>query len=214
MLKAVIFDLDGVIADSMSLHFEAEKKTLLKYGISATTKELAAHTGNKIAVKFSALLEKHGSKAGLDEVLRVHAADSYSHIKENVSPVPGILKLVKELHGRKLKLGVASGSPKALVCHMLGKFGILELFDSVLSADDVANSKPDPEIFLKAAKRLKVRPAECVVIEDAPNGLRAAKAAGMKCLAITTTHKKGELRGADRIISAFGEITAGTITGL
>ena len=208
MIKAVIFDLDGVIADSMGLHFEAEKKTLLKYGVPASTEELAAHTGNKIGVKFAALLKKHGAKANLSEVLKAHAAESYGHIKANVAPVRGILELVKELHGKKLKLGVASGSPKVLVFHMLGKFHILKLFDSVLSADDVSNAKPDPEIFLKVAQKLGCKPSECVVIEDAPNGIRAAKSAGMKCVAITTTHKKSELNGADKIISSFGELTA------
>lgn len=214
MLKAVIFDLDGVIADSMKLHFEAEKKTLLKYGISATTEELAAHTGNKAIVKFSALLKKHGVKANPEDVFKVHMDESYDHIKANVAPVSGIIGLLKELHSVKLKLAVASGSPRVLVEYIIDKFRISKLFDVVLSADDVVKSKPAPEMFLKAAQRLKCRPEECVVIEDAPNGITAARAAGMKCLAITTTHKKEELKGADRIIASFDEITADKLAEL
>lgn len=76
----------------------------------------------------------------------------------------------------------------------------------MLTADDVVKAKPDPEMFLKAAQRLKCRPEECVVIEDAPNGITAARAAGMKCLAITTTHKRDELKGADKVISSFNEL--------
>ena len=207
MIKAIIFDLDGVIADSMRLHFEAEKKTLLKYGISATTEELAAYTGNKVTVKFSALMEKYGVKANPEDVLKVHMAESYEYIKANVAPVAGIVKLINELHHEKLKLGVASGSPRVLVEYFIEKFNIKKLFDAVVSADDVANAKPNPEIFLKAAQKLGCKPAECVVVEDAPYGIQAARAAGMKSVAIMTTHKKSELQGADRLISSFSELT-------
>ncbi len=207
MLKAVIFDLDGVIADSMNLHFEAEKKTLLKYGISATTVELAAYSGNKVTVKFSEMLRKHGVKASPEDVLKVHVSESYEYIKLNVAPVQGAIKLLKELNRKKLKLCVASGSPRIFVEFVVDKFRIRGLFEFILTGDDVVNSKPDPEMFLKAAQKKGCKPNECIVMEDALNGIQAAKAAGMKCVAIATTHEKDELAAADKIIGSFSELS-------
>ena len=214
MLKAVIFDLDGVIADSMQLHFEAEKKTLLKYGISATTEELAAHTGNKVIIKFSAMLEKYKVKANPEDILKIHMAESYEYIKKNVAPVNGVLNLINDLRGERIKLAVASGSPRIFVDFILKKFNMAHLFGVVVTADDVTNAKPSPEIFLQAAKKLKHKPEDCVVIEDAPNGIRAATLAGMKCVAITTTHKRKEIEEADKVISAFNELSVDSISEL
>lgn len=190
MLKAIIFDLDGVIAKTMHLHWEAEKLTLKRYGVLSSSEELDSYSGKSIAFKFSEILKKHGKEANFDDVLKMHTSEGYEYIVNNLMPVAGVIELVKQAHEHKLKIGLASGSPLIFIKGVLGKLGILKFFDSVISVDDITHGKPHPEIFLKSAEALGVKPSECIVMEDAPQGIEAAKRAGMKCFAVTTTFQR------------------------
>ena len=160
-----------------------------------------------IAFKFSEILKKHGKEDKLDKVLKIHKTDGYEYILNNLMPVAGVIELIKQAHENKMKIGLASGSPLIFIKSVLGKLGILKFFDSIISVDDLTHGKPHPEIFLKSAEALGVKPSECVVMEDAPQGIEAAKRAGMKCFAVTTTFQREKLAGADWIAESFENLT-------
>ena len=206
MIKAIIFDLDGVLSDTQHLHTKVEKKILAEHGISISEKELTRlYAGTKDGTGIRKEFEKRGLPFDLQSLLR----EKYKRMlteKSTIAPVPGVIVLVDTLH-KTYPLAVASGSAIGFIKLVLRKLTIARKFTVLVSANEVAEGKPDPAIFLLAAKKLGVDPKECLVIEDAPNGVAAAKKAGMKCIAITTTHAEEDLKKADKIIHSFDEFT-------
>jgi HAD superfamily hydrolase (TIGR01509 family) len=124
------------------------------------------------------------------------------------------LQLVRSVHAAEIKTGLASSSPKELVDLALGRLNITGLFDLILSGDQVARGKPAPDIYLTAARKLGVSHESCLVIEDAPHGVAAAKAAGMCCLAISTSASEAELAAADRVVGDFGQVNLALLQDL
>ncbi len=122
--------------------------------------------------------------------------------------------MLESLIQNNLKTALATAAVKDKVRVVLEITGLNKYFSVVVTADEVSKGKPDPETFLKAAGKLSCKPEECVVIEDATNGIRAAKNANMKCIAITTTHHRAELEEADKTVESFAELTAETIKNL
>lgn len=104
------------------------------------------------------------------------------------------------------KLGLTTGAPRLEVEMVLKKLGLEQAFDEIVTIEDYGKSKPDPEGYLLTSKKLGIKPSECMVIEDAPAGIRAAKAAGMRCIGITTTHSREELIESDIVIDELKEI--------
>lgn len=132
--------------------------------------------------------------------------NAYSSIIENkILPTQGLIETVKKLY-EILPLGIASSSSIKEIETITKKFGIRDFFKVILSAHDVANGKPAPDVYLKASEMLNIEPSSCGVIEDTRTGVKSAKAAGMKCIAITTTHDAEELNEADHVISSFYEL--------
>ena len=103
-------------------------------------------------------------------------------------------------------MALATGASREKLEFILKKFQIKQFFDAIITADDVENGKPDPEVFLKAAQKLGVDPENCIVMEDASNGAEAAKAAGMACIAITSTRGKNQLQKADLVVNSYQEL--------
>jgi HAD superfamily hydrolase (TIGR01509 family) len=124
------------------------------------------------------------------------------------------LQLVRSVRAAKIKTGLASSSPKELVDLALSRLNITGLFDLILSGDQVVHGKPAPDIYLTAARELGVSQENCLVIEDAPHGVAAAKAAGMCCLAISTSANESELEAADRVVKGFHEVNLQNLRGL
>jgi HAD superfamily hydrolase (TIGR01509 family) len=126
-----------------------------------------------------------------------------------ITPSPGAVDLVEELSRSGLRLAVASSSPRRVVDRVLAKLGLARAFAVVVSGDDVAAGKPAPDIFLLAAARLRPRPANCLVIEDSPNGLEAARRAGMGTVAVRTAYIPSDLLSADLIVDTIEELLSG-----
>ena len=121
--------------------------------------------------------------------------------------LPGVVGLVNEARGHGLRTAVASSATRGWVLGWLGKHGLKDLFDSVSGREDVANVKPAPDLFLLAAERLAVGPSSCLVFEDSPNGIRAARAAGMRCVAVPNeVTRRLELGGPDLVLGSAGEL--------
>ena len=207
MIKAAIFDMDGVIVDSEPMHIEAEKRILLKYGVEISADELRTYTGTTAESEFADLIRKYGLKTTVDRLFREKEAVLFDLLEGRTEPTKGVIKLIKSLKQHGLKLAIASSGHRKLVHYFLRKLKIVSLFDSIVCAEDITRSKPDPEIFLKAAKNLSLDPAECVVIEDSTLGVTAAKSAGMKCIAFRNPNSGNQdLSKADLIIDDFRKL--------
>ena len=183
MIKAIIFDMDGVIVDSEPMHIEAEKQILLKYGVKISPDELRTYTGTTAEFEFTDLIRKYSLNTTVDTLFREKETILFGLLERQTKPTKGVVRLIKSLKRHGLKLAIASSGHRKLVQYFIRKLKIASHFDSVVCAEDITRSKPDPEIFLKAAGSLGLDPAECMVIEDSTLGVEAAKSAGMKCIA-------------------------------
>ncbi len=202
--KAVIFDLDGTLIDNNAVHLQAWKQYLLNAGIDisdeAYRKNINGRT-NKDA------LEYIYQKQMTDEEAMVYALEKeavYRDIyKETIKPVEGLLGLLETLHEKKIPMAIATSGIQVNIDFMFDHIPIREYFKVILNSSHISKGKPDPEIYLKTATALNVPAENCLVFEDATVGVHAAKAAGMKVIAITTTQSAEELKDADMIISNF-----------
>jgi beta-phosphoglucomutase family hydrolase len=204
MRKAVIFDMDGVIAETEHAHIVAEKQTMLKYGIKISEDELHEYTGTTAKVMFTSLIKKHRLDTTFDRIFKEKEEILFKLLEEDVQPTKGVIDLLRKLRKMKVKLAVASSSHKRMIEYVLKKLEIIDFFDSIVGAEDIDRSKPDPEIFLISAKRLNVKPEECIVVEDSKLGVEAAKKAGMKCLGyVNPSSGKQDLSKADFVAGDF-----------
>jgi beta-phosphoglucomutase family hydrolase len=182
LIKAVIFDLDGVIGETEHAHIQAEKETMLKHGVKISADELHEYTGTTAKHMFTSLIKKYKLSTTLEEIFNEKEEIMFRLLEEGIEPTKGVIVLLLKLKQRRIKLGIGSSSHKRLIEYVLKKLNIATLFGAVVGAEDIVNSKPNPEIFLTCAKRLHTRPGGCLVVEDSKLGVEAAKKAGMKCL--------------------------------
>jgi HAD superfamily hydrolase (TIGR01509 family) len=206
-IEAVIFDMDGVLSDTQKFHVRVEQAVLAEYGIDITEEEIIhLYAGSKDSTQFTNEFKKHSIYADPEEAVRKKWLEMGKIKPEEITAIPGVIDFIDSLD-KNLKLAVASGTKTKFVKSILNTLNITDRFIAIAGGDLVTIGKPDPELFLLTAKMMGVDPKNCVVIEDATNGVMAAKNAGMKCIAITTTHRKEELKSADKIIHSFKELT-------
>ena len=206
VLEAVLFDMDGVIIDSEPLWTEAERQLLARRMLEYSPQLKTAMMGRDAEEAVGLLINHYNLSEGVEEIIAERHEIISDLFKEHLQPVPNALELLRAVRDSGVKTGLASSSPKELVDLALSKLNITELFDLTLSGDQVARGKPAPDIYLTAATELGVSQENCLVIEDAPHGVAAAKAAGMSCLAISTSASEPELGAADRVVRSFAEV--------
>jgi len=179
MIEAMIFDFDGVIADTVQAEFEAYRQVFQKYGVSLTYNEFLESRGGTGLELIGNILKKKKVKLN---ALRIYEAkkEIYQQLIPEIKPYTEIIGLIKRL--KNYKLAIATSGLSKNVQMMLQNFGIKDRFDAVVGSEHIKKGKPDPEVFLLAAKRLKVRPENCLVVEDSLVGLKAARKAGMECI--------------------------------
>jgi len=205
-LEAVLFDMDGVIIDSEPLWSEAERQLLARRNLRYSPQLKTAMMGRDAKEAVRLLINHYNLGEGVDEIVAERNQLIAELFKEHLQPVPHVLELLRSVRDSEIKTGLASSSPKELVDLALGRLNITGLFDLILSGDQVARGKPAPDIYLTAARELGVSNESCLVIEDAPHGVAAAKAAGMRCLAISTSASEPELAAADRVVGDFDQV--------
>jgi len=176
-IKGLIFDCDGTLVDSMPLHMDAWRETFKAFDTIYHEDFLFSCKGMKETDIINLYNQKFGT--GLDAVEMVTYKHQYfkNHIHQ-VKPIHVVSEIARHSHG-KLPLAVVSGSLRNIVYEELQLTGLISLFEVILTGDDPFKPKPDPEIFLEAARRIKVQPEFCQVFEDGDSGIEAAKKAGM-----------------------------------
>ena len=212
MYEAVIFDFDGVIIDSEPLHFEASVAALKKCNIVLNYNE---YCENYIGLSDKEMFPKIFAAncklcdAKKTEFLIRDKINKYIDIIQQTMHLPfiaGLEQYINFLRKQSAKLAICSGSAKEEIVSVLSRSNIKnmkDLFDVIVSYDDVSRGKPDPEGYLLASKRLNVLPEKCLVIEDTPFGIKAARAAGMTVIGLLTTHNEAQLKEAHIISKNF-----------
>jgi HAD superfamily hydrolase (TIGR01509 family) len=216
VLKAVIFDFNGILVDDEPIHLELFRKVLAEEGLSLSDEEYyAKYLGMDDRGCFRAVFKDNGRElddAKLAELIRRKAAYYKQTIAQRTVIFPGVKRLVPELAAR-FPLAVASGALRHEIELILDGIGLKKCFQSIVSAEDVHDGKPHPEIFIKALRELNkdrrepIRASECLVIEDSKEGIMAAQRAGIKCLAVTNSHPAAELK-ADKVVASLEEVDA------
>ena len=207
MIKAVIFDLDGVIVESENAHIEAERQVFLKHNLVISAEELHRYTGTTAKVMFTELIAKYRLATTFEEINHQKEKILLKLLEQDAEPTRGVLSLMRELKRRDIRLAIGSSSTRKLIDYVLTKLNIKCLFDCILAAEDVEHSKPNPEIFFRAATKLGVSPDLCLVIEDAKLGVEAAKSAGMKCIGYRNPHSGNQdLSKADITTDDFSKL--------
>jgi beta-phosphoglucomutase family hydrolase len=206
-LEAVIWDIDGVLADTASYHFLAWRETFARRGINFTEADFMRGFG----VRNDAIIRNTlGEKTTADEIetiAREKEATFRRLIGKDIKPLPGVLELLSQLHDRGIRMAIASSTVIENIRLIVGSLGIGKYFEAIITGHDVTEGKPSPQVFLVAAQRLGAEPENCLVFEDAVAGVKAAKSAGMHCVAITSSHPREKLAEADLIVDSLAEVS-------
>ncbi|MFJ3922972.1 HAD family hydrolase [Streptomyces sp. NPDC090022] len=182
---SVIFDLDGTLVDSEPNYYESGRRTLERHGVpDFTWEQHSAFIGIGTRETLGILRERYGIPAPLAQLLAEQNAAYLELARTGTEAYPQMRTFAERLHGEGVPMAVASGSSREAIDAVLAGTGLDTLLTTAVSAEEVARGKPAPDVFLEAARRLGADPADCVVVEDAAPGVRAAHAAGMECLAV------------------------------
>jgi len=217
MLKAVIFDMDGVIVDTEPLHRKAFLKMFADTGIEVSRELYGTFTG-KATLAICRELCDHFQLSQSPETLMALKRKYFNEIFENdldLSLLDGVFPLIKDYYNNGLKLVLASSASMDNIYRIFARFDLDKYFSAKLSGADLKESKPHPEIFIKAANAAGQATSECIVIEDATNGIKAARAANIFCVGYQSANSTNQdYSDADVVISHFEEISYPKISAL
>lgn len=209
VFEAFIFDMDGVIVDSENMYTQNEQLVFSSLGLKISSEEHAAFQGTATRDMWKILKSRYGLKQSLENLIAAsnQLAFEYFEKAETIEPIPGIRALLGRLRQKNIPTALASSSTSQIIEIILQKTQLRDFFSVIVDSTMVAESKPAPDIFLLAAKKLNVSPQKCVVIEDSTNGIAAAKSAEMFCIAFQGAFANSQDQSAaDVIISDFESV--------
>jgi beta-phosphoglucomutase len=213
---AAIFDMDGTLIDNNVYHFKAYQQLFENHGLPT----LSPQTFNEQLSGVPGLMGLHKILDGQfnDDELKAMFEEKNENYKTLyapfIQPINGLERFLTELKDAGVIMAVATSASHGNVDFVFGHLNIRQYFDAIVDNTGLTRGKPDPEIFLKAATALNMRPANCVVFEDSISGVKAANSAGMKVVAITTTHKAGELQPVNILINDYADIDINKLAAL
>ena len=209
MTLTIIFDMNGVIVDDEPIQQRAWLEYGKRHNISITEQELRARMGRTAKENFRSLYNREISDSEYEKFSNERLDIAIELFKKNPKLVNGVKNLLDDLLSNDIPMAVATSARKRYLDFILDDFELRKYFTTVITGEDVTKGKPNPEVFLKAAKGLNAESRSCIVVEDTPNGIKAGKAANMKVVAITTTFAPKELSGvgADLVIKDFNELS-------
>lgn len=206
--------MDGVLIDSEPIHIEIEKKLFDKLGIDLEESVHRSYLGTSIEFMYLDLKMRFNLPESIEELRELDESfrcDYFKHIAV-ININEGVISLLSEIKSAGLKLAVATSSSPAIAKILLTRCEILTFFDAIVTTSEAGKSKPAPDVYLLAAQKIGVAPANCIVFEDSPNGLSAAKSAGMYCVAIQSDGEFiRKLSNADYLLRTFSGITLGQL---
>jgi beta-phosphoglucomutase len=211
-LKGILFDMDGVLADSEEFITEASIRMFAEAGLTVQPEDFIPFVGAGENRYLGGVAEKYrfdldAAVGGIDAA-KARTYEIYGQIIQGrLKEIPGASDFVRSCKERGLKIALATSADKTKMVYTLEEIGLSpETFDVCINGLDVERKKPFPDIYLKAAGLIGLEPAECLVVEDAVNGVQAAKAAGCRCLGITSSFSEEELAGADWVAPRLSEV--------
>ena len=210
--KAILFDMNGVLVDDEHLQEEAFRQTLSQINISLTSEDYIRFFIGKTDHKgFDDYLQSLNINRNADSLI-IQKGEEYEKLASTgIEGYSGVEEFIEAATKQGVSLAVVTSSTKREAISVLAGLGLTHYFKSIIAADDVKNGKPDPEGYIKGAASLSVNPSECIVIEDTPSGLKAAKAAHMFSVAVLNTHNPDELSDANIVVK---ELSVTLIKGL
>jgi beta-phosphoglucomutase len=203
--------MDGTIVNSLPCHKQAWQATFAKRDRVFTDEDFKWANGRKNEEIIPHFVGKKMSIAEINAIADEKEATFRDFVKDSIQALPGVVELIKALAKAKFELAVVSSTPKENIDLVTKVLGIEKYFSLFINGDDVKEGKPSPQGFLMGAEKLGVKPENCVVMEDAVVGVRAAKRAGMYCIAVTNTCTREDISAADVVVDSLEEITVKTI---
>ena len=213
MTKAVLWDLDGVLVDSAPFHFQAWRELFQSLGKGFADADFRRTFGLRNDAILRDILGEL-APAEVERLARKKEELYRDKIEGRVTAIPGAVDLLRCLQQTGMKMAIVSSAPGENVCVVLRSLGLEGVFEAVVAEEDAPKGKPDPQGFLLAAEKLGVAPPECVVIEDAPGGLEAAKRAGMRCIGLASSRPREALTGADLVVDSLAEAAVYSFLGI
>jgi HAD superfamily hydrolase (TIGR01509 family) len=206
ILHGVIWDMDGVLIDTMEIHFNVWQKVFYKYGVVFDRKNFNRHFGTTNLETITIVL---GTRLSREESIML--ADKKQELFEQqaikeAQLIPGVRQWLRFFKDREIPQAVASSNAQRFIESVSAHLGIDIFFQTIISAENLV-SKTDPAVFLESARQIHAVPPRCLVFEDAVAGIEGAKRAGMKCIAITTTNSQNVFSKADLIIRRFSDLS-------
>lgn len=210
MLRACIFDMDGVLIDTEPVWRRVERDVFSRVGVELTDEQLRKTWGKRIEEVVDHWYRvRPWDGVRPRAVQRAIVREMVEHVQREGEPLPGAVEAINAARAAGMRVGIASSSSRELIDAVVERLGIRALVDGVCTADDEVLGKPDPGVYVSAARLLGAAPADCVAVEDSPAGLRSAKAAGMLCIVVLTDAvARHQLAGADMTLDSLHELTA------
>ncbi len=206
--------MDGVIADTAPYHLKAWQEVFQKRGVKFTEEDFRRQFGQRNDTIIRTTLGEGVSQSEVDVIASEKEENYRQRVRQNIRPLPGAVKLIRSLTEHGFGVALASSAPIENIQLVMRGLGIEDSFQAIVSGREVQEGKPSPQGFLLAAKKLGAEPENCVVIEDAPAGITAAKRAGMHCLAVTNSHPRSSLMEADLIVDTLEAVNVNDLERL
>jgi len=218
MIKAIIFDLDELLVNNKPNHLKANIETFREYigdKIDSYPPADKKYVGRKIDQNIKSRMEDYGIDMNLfDEIYQKRQGLFLKLVEEDCPEMSGVESITNIVDSLKLKKALATSGMRKYVEVCIEKLSLIDYFDIIVTGDDVDKGKPNPEIFLKAAEELGLNPEECLVLEDAENGIAAARKAGAKCIGVHLEGAFQDLSNANMEVTSLNEITEEMIQSL
>lgn len=208
MLKGVLFDMDGVLVDSEAYICKAGMMMFKEKGLEVSEEDFKPFIGMGENRYLGGVAEKYKLEYDIEEI-KARTYEIYDGlVKDELQPLPGVVQFIEKCRLKDLKLAVATSADETKMLINLREMGFTEDdFDALINGLMVERKKPDPEIYIKAARAIGLEAKDCLVVEDAVSGVKAAKAAGSKCLAVMSSFKEEDLHEADWIVKDLKDVS-------
>ncbi len=206
-MKAVIFDMDGVIALTEELHFISIQRIMREvYKKELDAEGFIHYIGRSEEDTWQGIMDSYGVKGDISYLMQLRLKEIVPIMRERVKHAAGLQKLLDDLRSHDVRMAVASSSEREVVDAVLSSLRIDKYFEIVCGGDDVRHKKPAPDLYLLALEKLGVQAEEAVAIEDSPSGIRAAKGAGLRCVGVGSTLSEEKLKEADMFVRSLEEL--------